>query len=204
MAKWGTHGERYVDNIKKADAVLERERVLRERMAPALYVTEKAEELETDAKLAQELGRALTKAMGGSGPVGGYRFEIKVVRDEPAMQYVITVIDRGLLHLADQDSYLLRDETLATCTRSVAVFNSWITAAARLLSDRFSHTRTAPGTDGWMESKVVRPGSAPWRKVADEANDALHRFGLLRSLQAHDEYTEAEAIRSIRRALGHG
>jgi hypothetical protein len=160
-------------------------------------VTQWAETLATQDKVAQQLGRALTRAMNATW--AGGRFTVEAVPDAACMWYELRITHQGAWHRQPQ-TYVVNDETLAENTASVMAFHSWTKAVGDRLEIVFRPEPAAGSLDrpnGFLEAAKRR---AEHRRRVEHALEELASLGVTR--QQREEVDIEGAIASIRKALG--
>lgn len=156
-------------------------------------VTKHAAELELREKLAQQLGRALSKSLNRVG-WGAYQFIVLTNRDEQRAWYSVQISERDPWTKHPVRTYAVYDEALGEHTASVADFHEWIRAAGRRLVVPFSPTIVRQGDD-------AEAAAAKDRVREQEAEEELAGLGFHRLDGAVLPPELEAAIASIKRSL---
>lgn len=156
-------------------------------VTPGDLVTRMVEELELQDKLAQQLGRAISKSLNRPG-WGGHQFIVETERDGPRAWYSVRISDRDPWTTHLPRNYAVYDETLREYTASVATFHEWVRAAGQRLALPFG---PAPRPED----------EAKHRARLEAAEEELESFGFHRLDGAVLPPELEAAVASIKRAL---
>jgi hypothetical protein len=155
-------------------------------------VTQHAEDIATRDKVAQQLGRAVGRAMS---PVWrGGRFEVDATANLACDWYEVRITEQGAWR-GEQQLYVVYEEALARNTTSVTAFQGWVHAAASRLVTMFRREPAAAPAEDANAFLAAAKARAEHHALLERTLEELEDLGFRR----RDE--KAEAIESIKRSL---
>jgi hypothetical protein len=162
-------------------------------------VTRHAESIAIQDKVAQQLGRAITRAMNPSW--GGGLYDVTVEADLACDWYEVQIVQCGPWPGPPQ-TYVVAEEALARNTDSVASFHSWVQAVSTRLLTMFRREPAAASDEDPNRFLATAKERIEHRALLERTAEELAAFGFRR----HDvlAYDERAAIESIKRVLNDG
>lgn len=192
-------GTRVAERLREAEEAQEAERRRVEQLTPSELISQRAAELSLQEKLAQQLGRALSRSLANTtwSRFQVSRWKVEVTPDFARCWYLVRIEDPDPWGESPPHTFTVTEETLALHTATVATFHDWMRAVADRMHVLF---RRAPSSSADDEDKAQKR-LAQHRQLVRRAGEELLVLGFQLHEQGVSEAEKQAAIESIKRAL---